>query len=44
MLAYLFAFKYHITTMPSCEDANMDGFLTREQAAKIMSNYAINVL
>lgn len=30
--------------MPSCLDANMDGSLTRAQAAKMMSNYAINIL
>lgn len=43
-LAYLFSVKYKITTMPTCIDANMDGFLIRSHAAKMMSNYAINVL
>lgn len=43
-LAYLFSIKYNITTMPSCIDANMDGLLIRAHAAKMMTNYAINVL
>ncbi len=42
--AYLFSVKYSITTLPSCIDANMDGLLIRSHAAKMMANYAINVL
>lgn len=30
--------------MPTCIDANMDGFLIRSHAAKMMTNYAMNVL
>ena len=43
-LAYSFAFQYGITTMPTCLAADMDGLLIRSHAAKMMSNYAINVL
>jgi len=43
-LAYEFAYTYQITTMPTCIDANMDGSLIRSHAAKMMSNYAMNVL
>lgn len=42
--AYDFAFSHSITTIPNCIDANMDGLLTRAHAAKMMSNYAIDVL
>ena len=42
--AYLFAFQYSITTMPSCAQADMDGTLIRAHAAKMMTNYAMNVL
>lgn len=42
--AYEFSLKYNITTMPSCIDANMDGLLRRDEAAKMMSNYAMHVL
>lgn len=30
--------------MPTCSQANMDGTLIRAHAAKMMSNYAMNVL
>lgn len=43
-LAYSFAFHYGITTMPTCLAADMDGWLIRSHAAKMMSNYAMNVL
>lgn len=42
--AYDFAFKYSITTAPSCEEANMDGILIRKHAAKMMVSYVMNVL
>ena len=42
--AYNFAYKYWITSKPSIEDAKMYSPLTRIQMAKMLSNYAINVL
>ena len=42
--AYQFAYKNGITTMPSIEEADMYGPLTRIAMAKMLSQYAINVL
>ena len=42
--AYDFGYHYWITTMPSAKDADMNGPLTRIAMAKMLSNYAINVL
>lgn len=42
--AYNYAFDKWITTQISIEKANMNGLLTRAAMAKIISNYAINVL
>ena len=42
--AYQFAYKNWITTMWSIEKANMDWNLTRIAMAKMLSNYAINIL
>ena len=42
--AYNFAYKNWITSKPSIEDAKMYSPLTRIQMAKMLSNYAINVL
>ena len=42
--AYDFAYKNGITTMPTAKDANMNGPLTRIAMAKMLSNYAINIL
>ena len=42
--AYDFAFDNDITTMDSIDNANMDGWLTRIAMAKMLSNYAINIL
>ena len=42
--AYDFAFKHGITTMPSIEAAHMNSPLTRIAMAKMLSQYAINVL
>ena len=42
--AYEFAFRAGITTMKSIEEANMEWSLTRIAMAKMLSQYAINVL
>lgn len=42
--AYNFAYEYGITTQNSIYDANMYGWLTRIAMAKMLSEYAINVL
>ncbi len=42
--AYRFAFNYWITTMDDINKANMNDWLTRIAMAKMLSNYAINVL
>ena len=42
--AYEFAHEKWITTMPTIEKANMDGKLTRIAMAKMLSQYAMNVL
>ena len=42
--AYQFAYNNWITTMPSVVKANMNGPLNRIAMAKMLSNYAINVL
>ena len=42
--AYDFAYKNGITTMDSIDQADMEGNLTRIAMAKMMSQYAINVL
>jgi hypothetical protein len=42
--AYNFAFGKGITTMKTLKDADMDGKLTRTQMAKMVVNYAMNVL
>lgn len=42
--AYQFAFTKGITTKPSIKEANMTWVLTRAAMAKMMVNYAINVL
>ena len=42
--AYNFAHSKWITTMPTINDAQMDGKLTRIAMAKMLSYYAINVL
>jgi len=44
MDAYNFAYKYWITSKSSIQDAKMYSPLTRIQMAKMLSNYAINVL
>ncbi|MCR5411921.1 MAG: hypothetical protein K6E76_02795 [Patescibacteria group bacterium] len=42
--AYDFAYRNGITTMDSIDKADMEGNLTRIAMAKMMSQYAINVL
>lgn len=42
--AYTFAHRAWITTTNSIENANMEGKLTRIAMAKMLSNYAINIL
>ena len=42
--AYEFAYKHGITTMPTIEEADMEGPLTRIAMAKMLSQYAMNVL
>ena len=42
--AYYYAYSQKITTVSSIEKANMDGQLTRIAMAKMISNFAINVL
>ena len=42
--AYKFAHFYWITTMPTIKDADMDGYIIRSHLAKMMSQFAINVV
>ena len=42
--AYQFAFQNSITTMDSIDKANMNGWLTRIAMAKMLANYAMNIL
>jgi hypothetical protein len=41
---YQFALENGITTITKVEDVELDGVLTREQMAKMVSNYMINVM
>ena len=42
--AYNWAYENKITTMSSIEKANMNWNITREEMAKMISNFAINIL
>lgn len=42
--AYFWAFNNSITTQPSVKQANMKWNITREELAKMISNYATNIL
>ena len=42
--AYSWAYSKHITTMPTIERANMDWNITRAEMAKMIANYAEEVL
>lgn len=41
--AYLYAFEKWITTMPTIQEADMEGALIRSHMAKMMVNYAVKV-
>ena len=41
--AYEWAYQYRITTQPTIEAANLDGNLTREELAKMLTNYVENL-
>jgi hypothetical protein len=43
-LAYLYSYNYGITTMCPIQTANLDGHLYRNHLAKMISEYAVNVL
>ncbi|MCX6823257.1 MAG: hypothetical protein NTX91_04695 [candidate division SR1 bacterium] len=42
--SYLRAYSYRITTIPTIQGANIKGVLTRKDMAKMMSNFALNVM
>ena len=42
--AYLWAYGYDITTLPTIQRANMEDPLLRRDMAKMMTNFALNVL
>lgn len=42
--AYNWAYSNGITTQSSIDNANMKGKITREEMAKMISNYAVNIL
>ena len=42
--AYEYSYKNNITTQPTIETADMEWWLTRVAMAKMLSNYAINIL
>ena len=42
--AYLYAYEYWITTICPIQDANIDGYLIRSHFAKMISEFAVNVL
>ena len=42
--AYKWAYENGITTMPTIDDANMLAPITRAEMAKMISNYAKNIL
>jgi hypothetical protein len=39
--AYLYAYGIGVTTMPTIQEANMKGHISRAQMAKMMARYAI---
>lgn len=41
--AYIFAYMHGITTMPSIEQADMDGHLIRAHMAKMLSQFAVQL-
>lgn len=42
--AYIFAYMYGITTKKTIQEAEMDTIITRAEIAKMVSQYAINIL
>jgi hypothetical protein len=42
--AYNWAYSKSITTQPTIYSANMKGKITREEMAKMITNYAVNIL
>jgi hypothetical protein len=44
LTAYKWAYKYNITTQPTVQEADPDGFLIRPHFAKMIVNYMANVL
>jgi hypothetical protein len=42
--AYLYAFSVGITTIPTIQEANIEGKLIRSHMAKMMVNYAVKVM
>ena len=42
--AYLYSYEYWITTMCPIQTANLDGYLIRSHFAKMISEFAVNVL
>ena len=42
--AYNWAYKNWVTTQPTIDTANMKWKITREEMAKMISNYAVNIL
>ncbi|MEI7558595.1 MAG: hypothetical protein WCJ45_07540 [bacterium] len=42
--AYLRAYSYDITTMPTIQNANIDGNLMRRDMAKMITNFATQVM
>ena len=41
--AYQWAYQYKITTQPTIEAANLNGHLTRQELAKMLTNYIENI-
>ena len=42
--AYLYSYEYWITTICPIQNANLDGYLIRSHFAKMISEFAVNVL
>jgi hypothetical protein len=42
--AYLYAYQHGMTTICPIDDADLYGFIRRDQLAKMLTQYAINVL
>ena len=42
--AYLWAYAYNITSLPTIQEANLKGTVTRKDMAKMVSNFLVNVV